>query len=166
MTFQLIDNGLKAEDYIYLRSEVGFMKTPLDQTEQSLKNGLFSVVAECDGKNVGMGRLVGDGVMYWYIQDVAVLPEYQGKGIGKAIVQKLMQYVEENSIPGTYTTIGLMAAKGKDTFYEKLGFISRPNDTCGAGMMKRFLVGNKEEEQQWNYGMYMTLIEIKQIEQW
>lgn len=145
MNIQLVDNGLVAEDYIRLRSEVGFSKTPLEQTEKSLKNGLFSVVAECDGKHVGMGRLVGDGIMYWYIQDVAVLPEYQGKGIGKAIVKRLMQYVEENSIPGTYTTIGLMAAKGKDEFYEKLGFISRPSDTFGPGMMKRFLVEDNQK---------------------
>lgn len=145
MNIQLVDNGLVAEDYIRLRSEVGFSKTPLEQTEKSLKNGLFSVVAECDGKRVGMGRLVGDGIMYWYIQDVAVLPEYQGKGIGKAIVKRLMQYVEENSIPGTYTTIGLMAAKGKDKFYEKLGFISRPSDTFGPGMMKRFLVEDNQK---------------------
>lgn len=145
MNIPLIDNILTAEDYIYLRSEVGFSKTPLEQTQRALMNGLFSVVAECDGKIVGMGRLVGDGVMYWYIQDVAVLPEYQGKGIGKVIVQRLMQYVEENSIPGTYTTIGLMAAKGKDSFYEKLGFISRPNETCGAGMIKRFLVEDSQK---------------------
>ncbi|MCR5501527.1 MAG: GNAT family N-acetyltransferase [Lachnospiraceae bacterium] len=30
---------------------------------------------------VGMGRLVGDGVMYWYLQEIVVLPEYQGRGI-------------------------------------------------------------------------------------
>lgn len=145
MDIQLIDNTLTAEDYIYLRSAVGFSKTPLIQTQKALSNGLFSVVAEWNGKKVGMGRLVGDGIMYWYIQDVAILPEYQGKGIGKAIVQRLMQYVKENSIPGTYTTIGLMAAKGKDEFYEKLGFISRPNETCGAGMIKRFLVEDNQK---------------------
>lgn len=145
MNIQLIDNGLCAENYIYLRNEVGFSKTPIDQTQKALANGLFSVVAQCNGKNAGMGRLVGDGIMYWYIQDVAVLPEYQGQGIGKAIVKRLMQYVEEHSIPGTYTTIGLMAAKDKDAFYEKLGFISRPNDTCGSGMIKRFLVEDKEK---------------------
>ena len=105
-----------------MRNEVGFSKPPIEQTQKALANGLFSVVAQCNGKNAGMGRLVGDGIMYWYIQDVAVLPEYQGQGIGKAIVKRLMQYIEEHSIPGTYTTIGLMAAKNKDGFYEKLGF--------------------------------------------
>lgn len=41
--------------------------------------------------------------------------------------------------------MSIMAAKDKDVFYEKLGFISRPNDTCGSGMIKRFLVEDKEK---------------------
>lgn len=136
---QLVDNALEARDFIHLRVVAGFMETPLPQAEKALKNGLFSVVALCDGKVVGMGRLVGDGIMYWYIQDVVVMPEYQGEGIGKAIVEKLVHYAETNSLPGTKATIGLMAAKNKEPFYEKLGFTSRPDSTCGAGMMKRFV---------------------------
>ena len=81
-----------------------------------------------------MGRLVGDGAMYWYLQEIAVLPEYQGKGIGAKIVHRLIRYVEENGIPGTKMTVGLMAVKGKEPFYEKLGFTSVPDDGAGSGM--------------------------------
>lgn len=139
------ENILKPEDFIRLRITVGFFETPMEQTKKALDNGLYNVVAICDGEVVGMGRLVGDGMMYWYIQDVAVLPEYQGNGIGKTIVTKLMDYAEKNSIPGTRTTIGLSAAKGKEPFYEKLGFERRPSDHAGAGMMKRFVVPNHED---------------------
>lgn len=63
---------------------VGRVAIPLPQAEAALRTGLFRVTAFCEGKAVGMGRLVGDGSMYWYIQDMAVLPEYQGRGIEKA----------------------------------------------------------------------------------
>ena len=91
----LVDNGLKAEDFVQLRIEAGFLKTPIEQAEKAIHNGLFNVAAVYDGKTVGMGRLVGDGAMYWYLQEIIVLPEYQRKGIGTKIVSRLVKYVEE-----------------------------------------------------------------------
>lgn len=135
---QLVDNALKPEDFIDLRVSAGLLKTPFSQAQKALQNGLFSVAAFNGERAVGMGRLVGDGIMYWYIQDVVVLPKYQGQGIGKAIVERLVQYAEENSLPGTKATIGLMAAKNKEPFYEKLGFTRRPDENRGAGMTKWF----------------------------
>lgn len=80
-----------------------------------------------------MGRLVGDGVMYWYLQEIIVLPEYQGKGIGKSIVNRLIEYIKNTAIPGTKIEIGLTAVKGKEPFYEKLGF------ECGSSGMKKWM---------------------------
>ena len=34
----------------------------------------------------------------------------------------------------------LLAAKGKEPFYEKLGFVERPNDRLGAGMDQLFIL--------------------------
>ncbi|MDE7133011.1 MAG: GNAT family N-acetyltransferase, partial [Lachnospiraceae bacterium] len=98
---------------------------PLHQVEMALKNGLFNVSAICDGKVVGMGRLVGDGAMYWYLQEIVVLPEYQGKGIGKSIVNRLIEYIKSTAIPGTIIDVGLTAVKGKEPFYEQFGFSIR-----------------------------------------
>jgi GNAT superfamily N-acetyltransferase len=44
---------------------------------------------------VGMGRLVGDGVMYFYVQDLAVEPGYQGRGVGQAILDALLGWVRQ-----------------------------------------------------------------------
>ena len=123
--FELADNVLKAEDFIRLKVATGFIERPLQQVEAALKNGLFNVSAICDGKVVGMGRLVGDGAMYWYLQEIVVLPEYQGKGIGKSIVNRLIEYIKSTAIPGTIIDIGLTAVKGKEPFYEKFGFSIR-----------------------------------------
>lgn len=79
----IVDNNLKPEDFIRLRLEAGFMETPMEQAKKALANGLFTASALCGDKIVGMGRLIGDGAMYWYIQDVAVMPEYQGRESAK-----------------------------------------------------------------------------------
>ena len=123
--FELADNVLKAEDFLRLKVSTGFIERPLQQVETALKNGLFNVSAICDGKVVGMGRLVGGGVMYWYLQEIVVLPEYQGKGIGKSIVNRLIEYIKSTAIQGTIIDIGLTAVKGKEPFYEKFGFSIR-----------------------------------------
>ncbi len=120
--YKLIDNVLTAEHFVRLKVACGFWDRPLEQVEKALKNGLFNVVAICDGEVVGMGRLVGDGAMYWYLQEIIVLPEYQGKGIGKRIVNRLLEHIKNTAIPGTQVSVGLTAVKGKEPFYEKLGF--------------------------------------------
>lgn len=130
---ELVDNSLSAEDFVRLKVATGFLTRPLEQVEKALKGGLFNVSAICEGKVVGMGRLVGDGAMYWYLQEIIVLPEYQGKGIGKSIVNRLIEYIRNTAIPGTGIEIGLTAVKGKEPFYEKLGF------TCGLSGMKRWI---------------------------
>jgi len=116
------NNVLTAEDFIRLKVATGFMDRPLDQVQKALRNGLFNVSAVCDGKVIGMGRLVGDGAMYWYLQEIVVLPEYQGKGIGKSIVSRLIEHVKSTAIPGTCVEIGLTAVKGRESFYEQFGF--------------------------------------------
>uniref|UniRef100_UPI004055E6BE GNAT family N-acetyltransferase n=1 Tax=Acetatifactor sp. TaxID=1872090 RepID=UPI004055E6BE len=120
--YELVDNVLTAEDFVRLKVATGFWERPLEQVEKALKNGLFNVSAICDGKVIGMGRLVGDGAMYWYLQEIIVLPEYQGKGIGKSIVNRLIDHIKISAIPGTQVSVGLTAVKGKEPFYEKLGF--------------------------------------------
>lgn len=133
LEIELVDNTLCAEDFIRLKVAAGFMKRPLEQVDKALKNGLFNVSALYKGEVIGMGRLVGDGAMYWYLQEIIVLPEYQGKGIGKRIVNRLIEYIKETAISGTCVEVGLTAVKGKEPFYEKSGF------TCGSSGMKLWL---------------------------
>lgn len=66
-------------------------------------------------KLIGFGRAISDGVYQAGIYDVAVIPEYQGKGIGKIIVERILKTIPQCNVI-------LYAAPGKDAFYEKLGF--------------------------------------------
>lgn len=120
--YKLVENQLKAEDFIRLKIATGFRDRPIEQVERALAKSLFDVVATVDNEVIGMGRLVGDGEMYWYLQEIIVLPEFQGMGIGTSIVNYLLNYISEHTEPGTFTSIGLTAAQGKDSFYERFGF--------------------------------------------
>ena len=64
---------------------------------------------------IGAGRALTDGIRFAVIFDVVVLPEYQGRGIGKQIMTFL---VERSKAPN----ILLHAVAGKEGFYQKLGF--------------------------------------------
>ena len=124
---KLLDNILQAEDFVRLLIEAGFAEIPVEHARKALQNGLINVSALYRGELVGMGRLVGDGAMYWYLQEIIVVPQFQGKGIGRMIVNHLIEYARVNSTAGQFTTIGGVSARGKEPFYEKLGFEIIPN---------------------------------------
>ncbi len=86
-----------------------------DITERAFKNS-YSVAFVFDKENlVAFGRAISDGAYQAAVYDVAVLPNYQGKGIGRMIVQSLVK-----SIPNC--NFILYAAPGKEKFYEKENF--------------------------------------------
>ena len=119
---ELVENVLQAEDFVRLRIETGFAGIPVEHARKALRNGLVNVSALYRGELVGMGRLVGDGAMYWYLQEIIVLPRFQQKGIWTMIVGHLVDYAKVHSVTGKFTTIGGVSAKGKEAFYEKMGF--------------------------------------------
>lgn len=86
----------------------------------SLDGSLSGVVAVADGQVVGMGRLVGDGAKYFYIQDVAVIPQYQGHGVGKAIIDRLLVHVAQ-SAPST-AFVGLFSTEQAKEVYSSRAF--------------------------------------------
>ncbi len=68
-----------------------------------------------DGQLIGFGRAISDGLIQAAIYDAAVLPSYQGHGIGKQIIGKIV-----SSLPGC--NFILYASPGKEPFYEKQKF--------------------------------------------
>ena len=129
------ENALGYEDYCSLRESVGWLLFAKEQMEKALKNSVYTVVAVDDGKTVGMGRLLGDG-MYYLMVDVVVCPAYQKKGIGRNIMNRLVDYVNRETPIGGRSSIQLIAEKGKEPFYEALGFKRIPHEYCGSGMRK------------------------------
>lgn len=122
------------DEFLSLRSQIGWGEMDFNLARTSLHNSLFHVTVRENSKLIGMGRVVGDGAMYFYIQDVIVDPHYQNTGIGTALMASIESYLSVNAKKGA--TIGLLAAKGKEGFYSRYGYIERPNDSLGNGMCK------------------------------
>ena len=118
-----------------LRDMAGWGEISLGQAQQALANSLHGVTAY-DGKTaIGMARIIGDGVMNAYVQDVVIAPNYRGEGVGKAVMLALISDMRQ-SIPAD-CTIGLLAAKGQEGFYASFSFITRPDTDYGAGMFAK-----------------------------
>ncbi|MCJ8014778.1 GNAT family N-acetyltransferase [Paenibacillus sp. KQZ6P-2] len=109
-------------EHQYLWEAVGWGSINTERSEGSLKNSLYGVVATVNDEPVGMGRIVGDNFMFFYIQDVAILPSYQGLGLGKQIVNHLLEYIKKRCLNNGIAFVGLFASEGKEAFYEKFGF--------------------------------------------
>ena len=122
------------EGFCQLRKTIGWGEADVEMVEESLANSLFHVTIRDKSVLIGMGRVVGDGFMYFYIQDVVVAPGYQKQGIGKALMTQIEAYLITAAKKGA--TIGLLAAKGKEGFYTRFGYKTRPSDSLGNGMCK------------------------------
>ena len=121
-------------DFLRLRSQVGWGESDRRLAKLSLKHSLFHVVVYYGSRLVGMGRVVGDGYMYFYLQDVVVDPDHQGHGVGDLIMVELEKYLSNTARKGS--TVGLLAAQGKEGFYKRYGYQARTGDILGLGMSK------------------------------
>lgn len=128
-------NKLTYQDYISLRSSVGWNNFAEKQVSKSINNSICNITVVDKEKTIAMGRLIGDGI-YYLIVDVVVRPEYQGQGIGSSIVDMLIAYVEEQTPIGGRSSVQLIAEQGKEAFYIKRGFKLIPHEFCGSGMRK------------------------------
>jgi predicted GNAT family N-acyltransferase len=130
-----IEQTPSADEFNYLTNSVGWGIREKNIIEEALKNTLYSLCVYDNDKLIGYGRIIGDKTIFLYIQDIMVIPEYQSKHIGTGIMNNLLnqinQYKKINPDIRTY----LGASKGKESFYEKFGFISRPNEELGSGMI-------------------------------
>ncbi|MEN6509542.1 MAG: GNAT family N-acetyltransferase [Smithella sp.] len=79
-------------------------------------NSKFKCFALHENEIVAVGRALADGADCSYLCDVAVHPSFQGLGLGKAVVQKLVEFSRDHK------KIILYANPGKEPFYKKLGF--------------------------------------------
>ena len=141
MAVELSNLPLAAGEFVDLRATCGWGTVDPAIAERALAAGLFAVVARDGSRLAGFGRVVGDGVLYFYVQDVIVHPDFRGQGVGRLIVEALLAEVLKRAPIGA--TVGLMAARGKEGFYEKFGFTRRPTERLGAGMT-RFVLAEME----------------------
>lgn len=116
-------------DYCRLRVEAGLSPRSTVAAEAGLPHTIIGVVVKQAGKAVGMGRVTGDGLFYQLV-DIAMEPAHQGKGLGKAIVSKLMQELRRLAPAEAY--VSLIADGEAHRLYAQYGF--RPTAPASIGM--------------------------------
>ena len=121
---EYIENNLTYEDYVALRTSVGWWSLGEEQTRKGISNSTYTITVTDNGQTIGMGRMIGDG-LYFLIVDVVVRPEYQGRGIGSQIMDKLIAYAEQQTPIGGRVSVQLLADVGKEEFY-----IKKDSDSC------------------------------------
>jgi N-acetylglutamate synthase-like GNAT family acetyltransferase len=105
-------------------NEYGFNKQDL---HNALIKSWYALSIYDSKKLIGFGRVIADGVHHALIVDLIIHPDYQNKGLGTTLLNRLVQKCLESNI----RDIQLFAAKDKSGFYNKFGFESRPTDAPG-----------------------------------
>ena len=80
-------------------------------------NSMYKAFIYSAERLVGAGRAIADGLDCAYLADVAVHPDHQGIGLGKAIIGRLVAMTEGHK------KVILYANPGTEGFYLKLGFL-------------------------------------------
>ncbi|MEZ9234405.1 MULTISPECIES: GNAT family N-acetyltransferase [Shewanella] len=134
LVFNFTLNAPSAEEFNRLRAETGWGSAPVDTVNNSLNNSLFFVCVFHETRLIATGRVIGDGGLFFYIQDVIVAKAYQGNGLGHFIMQAIEMYLTQQVTQGT--TVGLFCAQGKEGFYKKYQYLVRDGSELGFGMCK------------------------------
>nr|WP_300863849.1 GNAT family N-acetyltransferase [uncultured Acetatifactor sp.] len=128
-----IHDDINVDEYNKLRVEAGWeIKNPLI-VEKAIKNSTIIKKATYDSKTVGMARAIGDGMSYLLV-DVVVSSKYQKQGIGKKLVNSIIDAIKNETMAGEYSTINLISIRGMEKFYESCGFEAVPFGYNGKGM--------------------------------
>lgn len=126
----LVEEHPKVEQYACLFETTGWNETyclSAGELARTLENSQMVACAYAGERLVGFGRIVTDGVQHAMIYDLIVHPEYQGTGIGTLLLDNLVRRCRDAGI----RDIQLFCARGKRAFYEKRGFVARPDDAPG-----------------------------------
>jgi ribosomal protein S18 acetylase RimI-like enzyme len=87
-----------------------------DWLKTAFSNSMFSCLAFDGDRIVAAGRAVADGVDCSYLCDIVVHPAYQGAGLGKELIHRLVD------LSTGHRKIILYAVPGREPFYERFGF--------------------------------------------
>nr|WP_199038539.1 GNAT family N-acetyltransferase [Dyella sp. ASV24] len=116
LTFEIPGN----EEYRTLRAAAGLSVMSEQGAAVGLPASWSAVCVRFDGALVGMGRVVGDGGLFLFVVDIAVVPAWQGKGLGRRIMQALMDDLHARA--PVRTMVALIADGTAHELYAKFGF--------------------------------------------
>ncbi len=133
--YELVVEVPSAEDYRRLRVASGLSPKSAEAAAAGLPNTLFAVVIKTGGQVVGMGRVVGDGGLFFQVVDIAVEPRHQGRGLGKAIVGRIVEHLRATAPVSAY--VSLIADGDAHRLYEQFGFTPTAPASIGMAFVVR-----------------------------
>ena len=136
MEYVILDNKLQADDFIRLFASAGWGNLSQDMVKTALTNSYATFSVKSGDRVIAMVRLLGDGAMSFFLKDLVVEPEYQQSGIGRVLLTHVEEYIRAQLEPGWEGYLQLVSAKGKEEFYQKLGYAVHPHEHSGPGMSK------------------------------
>ncbi|MFK7987854.1 MAG: GNAT family N-acetyltransferase [Sandaracinaceae bacterium] len=120
---QYEDGAPPVEDVLPLYAAVGwtnYVRGP-ERLARALLGSRYVTVARRGGDIVGLARTVSDEASVWFLQDLLVHPEEQGKGVGAALLRRCAATHED--VP---RGVLLTDREGPVQFYEKQGWAEEP----------------------------------------
>jgi aralkylamine N-acetyltransferase len=121
------DKDVCPQDLQDLCASVGWSRRDPVLITRALNKSL-AVISVWDAATlVAFARATGDEVFNATIWDVAVRPSYQRKGVGRLVMQALLDELDTFNIP----LVTLYADPGRDGFYKKFGFATDPSGVRG-----------------------------------
>lgn len=118
-----------AETYRQLRVAAGLSSKSAEAAARGLPNTLFAVQLLHEGRPIAMGRVIGDGGTAFQVVDIAVLPEHQGRGLGKRIMGEIATWLRDHVPESGY--VSLLADVPADGLYAQFGFVHTAPHTLG-----------------------------------
>jgi GNAT superfamily N-acetyltransferase len=91
-----------------------------DRAEKALAAALYGAVAVDGDRVIGAGLVLGDGVTFAYLKDIAVVPEWQSRGVGSRIVEALLAMIRRTEPEAML--VALFTGQDRGEFYERFGF--------------------------------------------
>ena len=127
---------IEEKAYNDMRELVGWRRLDPQQAQTALNNSIFTTVAYDANEPVGMARIVGDGGYMYLIVDVMVHPDHQKQGIGRMLLERINGFLGDLASDGRVLMVNLMATPGNEGFYGRVGYVRRPNEEMGSGMVR------------------------------
>ncbi len=120
------------EEYIGLRRTLGWGTIGTEDAAKTLAAATFTLCLRDAGRLAAVLRILGDGVLYLFIADVMVHPDYAGRGLGERLMRAAVYYIDRVADPAA--TVTLIPLAGREGFYERFGFVRCPSGHFGEGM--------------------------------
>jgi len=121
--FELVPHPPTLETYLSLRACTGLSPKTPEQGVAAVRGAWFfcHVRERASGRTVAMGRVVGDGGWYFQIADMATHPDFQGNGLGRLVLDTLLDHIRTHAPADPFIT--LIADPPGRRLYAKAGFV-------------------------------------------